>query len=246
VTTVVTGAATGIGRAIASAMAARGRVVAVDVDEAGVSALAKEHESVIPITGDVADPATHDRAVEAVDGDISGWVNNAAVAIAGSIHELDPDDYRRLMSINLDGYVWGLRAATRAMLERGGGAIVNVSSTQAILGFRGYPAYAAAKGAVEALTRQVAAEYADRGIRCNAVAPGVILTEMNRQVLAESDDPDALRELWDLLCPIGRWGKPADVAAGAVYLLDPERSGFVTGQVIVIDGAQTIAPPKGL
>ena len=139
--------------------------------------------------------------------------------------------------------MWGCDVAVRSALRTGDPlAIVNMSSTQAHLGFPGWAAYATAKGGVEALTRQIAAEFAGRGIRCNAIAPGVIDTEMNRRQLAQSADPVALARAWDELTPVGRWGTPRDVAALAEFLLD-DRASFLTGQVIVLDGGQTVTPP---
>lgn len=234
---VVTGAAGGIGAAIAAALAGTGyAVVGVDRRELGAGL-------VDAVVGDIADPAVHDAAAAAAVavGPLAGWVNAAGLAVSRSVAEVGMADYRETMDINFGGVLWGVAAAVRAMSGRGG-SIVSISSTQASVGFDGYPLYAASKGAIEALTRQVAAEYAHAGIRCNAVAPGVINTPLNDKILGESDDPDALRATWDALCPVGRWGTPADVAGLVTYLVSPT-SGFLTGQVLTIDGGQTIVPP---
>jgi NAD(P)-dependent dehydrogenase (short-subunit alcohol dehydrogenase family) len=110
------------------------------------------------------------------------------------------------------------------------------------VGFPGWASYAAAKGGVEAFTRQVASQYAPLGVRCNAVAPGVVSTEMNERLLAQAEDPQALLAAWRELCPTGRFGTPEEVAELVGYLLG-DTSGFLTGQVVVLDGGQTIVPP---
>ncbi len=234
---VVTGAAGGIGSAIAEAFDEAGYdVVRVDRSE-------PDERGPAWLVGDVADPTVHESAAEAAAalGPLVGWVNAAGIAAHRPVADVTMDDYRTLMDVNFGGTLWGVSAAVRAMRGRGG-SIVSISSTQAQVGFAGYPLYAASKGAIDALTRQVASEYAEAGVRCNAIAPGVIRTPLNDRLLAESDDPDSLRAAWDALCPIGRWGTPEDVARLALYLVRPESS-FMTGQVLTIDGGQTIVPP---
>jgi NAD(P)-dependent dehydrogenase (short-subunit alcohol dehydrogenase family) len=243
---VVTGAAGGIGTAIVAALSEAGYAV-VGVDRAdpggGDAASGTGGRSPAWITGDVADPSVHESAAAeaAALAPLAGWINTAGVAANRPVAEVTVEDYRALVDVNFGGTLWGVAAAVRAMRGRGG-SIVSISSTQASVGFAGYPLYAASKGAIEALTRQVAAEYAPAGIRCNAIAPGVIHTPMNDRILAESDDPDSLRAAWNALCPVGRWGTPEDVADLALYLVGPG-SGFMTGQVLTIDGGQTIVPP---
>lgn len=239
---VVTGAAGGIGSAICAAAHAAGYAV-VGVDRVPDGWPEDTPTGSSRVVGDVADPATHETAAVAAvaRAPLAGWVNTAGIASSAPVAEVTPGGYRTLMDVNFGGTLWGVAAAVRAM-RGNGGSIVSISSTQAQVGFAGYPLYAAAKGAIDALTRQVAAEYAAEGIRCNAIAPGVIATALNDRILAESDDPDALRRTWDALCPVGRWGTADDVAALALYLLGPD-SGFLTGQVLTLDGGQTIVPP---
>jgi NAD(P)-dependent dehydrogenase (short-subunit alcohol dehydrogenase family) len=212
------------------------------VDRDALGDLAAQ-DDVVELTGDVADPDTHERALRAAleIGELVGWVNAAGIAAAHRVDEVTFADYRALFDVNFAGTLWGVSAAVRGMIETGG-SIVSLSSTQAQRGLSGYPLYAAAKGAIEALTRQVAAEFAPHGIRCNAISPGVIMTPMNANILAESEDPDALAAYWDSLSPIGRWGTPDDVGSLAGYLLGQE-SFFITGQVLTIDGGQTISSP---
>ncbi len=255
---VVTGAAGGIGSAVMTALLEAGyAVVGVDqteygagpggsgsgLDQTGRGGSATRGHGPAWVTGDVADPSVHESAAARAGAlaPLAGWINTAGAAANRPVADVTLEDYRALMDVNFGGTLWGVAAAVRAMRGRGG-SIVSISSTQASVGFGGYPLYAASKGAIEALTRQVAAEYAPTGIRCNAIAPGVIHTPMNDRILAESDDPGSLRAAWDALCPIGRWGTPQDVAHLARYLVGPE-SGFMTGQVLTLDGGQTIVPP---
>ncbi|MEN3360786.1 MAG: hypothetical protein V7637_4768 [Mycobacteriales bacterium] len=238
---VVTGAAGGIGAAVVTALHSAGyAVVGIDLAEAGWPQVATR------LVGDVTDPAVHDAAAATATalGPLVGWVNTAGIAAAAPVTDVSVEGYRTLIDINFGGTLWGVAAAVRAMRDAGGagGSIVSISSTQAHVGFPSYPLYAASKGAIEALTRQVAAEYAAAGIRCNAIAPGVIATALNDRILAEAEDPDSLRAAWDALCPIGRWGTADDVARLTRYLIGPE-SGFLTGQVLTLDGGQTIVPP---
>jgi NAD(P)-dependent dehydrogenase (short-subunit alcohol dehydrogenase family) len=236
---VITGAARGIGRAIAACLHVDGWVVVgVDQDE-GVA----EAVGIVAVVGDVADPRTNERAADVAEGlaPLRGWVNNAGYNIVGAVHEIAPAEYERGMAVNLGGAFWGTAAAVRRMLANGGGSIVNMSSAQADFGFPRRAAYAASKGAIASLTRQVAAEFVRRGVRCNAIAPGVVSTPMVELEIAEAQDPVAARRAIDVLAPIGRRGTPEDIARAARFLLSDDAS-FITGQVLVVDGGHAVVP----
>lgn len=246
---VVTGAAAGIGRAVAERFLHAGwAVVGIDVDADALAATGEELAAIGPfdaVAADVADRRALERAAERADreGDLRCWVNNAALNFMGSADDMDPVVYDRGVAVNLGGVFWGTGAAVARMLVNGGGSIVNISSVQSFLGIKRFAAYAACKGAVNSLTRQVAAEYAARGIRCNAVAPGVIVTEMHHRLLAEHPDPASVRAFHEALCPMGRMGAPADVAEAVYFLAREETAAFITGQVLQVDGGATVVAP---
>lgn len=243
--TVVTGGAGGIGfEVVRRFLAADHAVVVLDNSADNVASSRDQLESegkVEFIVADVADPTSSERAAEAARelGDLGCWINNAGRNVIASIHEIDRETYEQGMAVNLGGVFWGTAVAVRSMLERGGGAIVNMSSVQALVGFPQFSSYAAAKGGIIGLTRQVAAEYADRGIRVNAIAPGLIATPMSEKMLDEWPDPDELRSAWLELCPVGRFGSPKDVAEAAFYLASDAAS-FVTGEVLSVNGGATV------
>jgi NAD(P)-dependent dehydrogenase (short-subunit alcohol dehydrogenase family) len=166
-------------------------------------------------------------------------VNNAGVAIPGSAADISEEDFLRVLDVNLVGEWRGMKAALRHMLPRGRGSIINTGSVQGHVGFVGWAGYAASKGGVDALTRQAAVEYAPRGIRVNSVIPGTILTPMNERILAAADDPHAVMSGWEAMHPIGRVGRPEEVAAAIVFLAS-DASSFVTGEAVRVDGGMIV------
>jgi NAD(P)-dependent dehydrogenase (short-subunit alcohol dehydrogenase family) len=238
-TAVVTGAGGGIGRAIALRLSAGGwPVVGLDLDAAGLAATAERCGEMACVTGDVADPMALTRAVEAAErlGGVGAWVNNAAIPTQGALHELDWALVERTIAVNLTAVVAGCRAAVGAFLASGRpGAIVNLSSIHARAAFPGWAVYDAAKGGVEALTRAVCVEYGPRGVRCNAVAPGGVLTEATRALLDAAEDRDALWRAWAALSPAGRVFAAEEVAAVVDFLLSDAASA-VNGHVVAVDG----------
>lgn len=241
---IVSGAAMGIGKASAVALAKAGaKVMIADFDrEAGAAAAAEIGAAALFEPCDVmrfdAVSATVERTM-AEWGRIDILVNNAARAIGGVVDEIDEEKWSEVISNNLTSVWRFMRCVVPHMRTAGKGAIVNMSSVQSLKGFHGWAAYAAAKGGVNALTQQTALELAPAGIRVNAVAPGTIMTPLNEKVFREAADPDELIRRWNAAHPIGRFGEAAEVAE-AVLFLASDRSSFITGDILRVDGGLVI------
>lgn len=241
---VITGGAMGIGRACAQAFLAGGAAVVIgDIDvEAGRAAAAELGDRCRFVECNVrsltAMRAMAEQAVTSFGG-IDILVNNAARALNGVVDEIDEDRWTEVIDTNLTGYWRGMKVCVPQMRQRGGGAVVNVSSVQGLRAFKGWPAYAAAKGAINALTVQTSVDLAPAGIRVNAVAPGTIMTPLNEKIFADLDDPSELIETWNRAHPIGRFGQPNEVAEAVVFLAS-ERAAFITGEILRVDGGLAI------
>lgn len=244
----ITGAAKGIGREAALLLAREGaRVAVTDVDEAEgrkvTEAIAAAGGEALFLKQDVADESQWQAVIAAVVerfGALNILVNNAGVALAGSVEETSLEDWRWLMSINLDAVFLGTKHAILAMKETGGGSIVNISSIEGIIGDPNLAAYNASKGGVRIFTKSAALHCAKAGykIRVNSVHPGYIWTPMVEGFLNETEDPAAGKEGLVALHPIGRLGVAGDIANGILYLASDESS-FMTGSELVIDGGYT-------
>ena len=241
---VVTGAASGIGRATAERLLREGsRVVGVDRDAPALDSLAGRFpERFAPVAGDVVERATHERAADAAAGlgTLAGWVNGAGIWAKTRAHDFVEDDVDRVLAVNLKGSILGCSVACARLLAGGvGGAIVNVSSIEAVVAFPDAIAYEASKGGIDAITRQVAVDYGPAGIRCNGVRPGAIMTPRADVYLdAYDEDREAMLQSWRELSPLGLVGKPEDVAAVVCFLLS-EDARFVTGELVNVDAGAT-------
>ena len=243
---IVTGSGAGIGRAAAIAFAREGTKVAVN----SVSQTALETQKAIAasggeslfIKGDVSKSEDVKNIVETTlqaYGKIDVLVNNAGIVLGGHPHDTTEEDWDRMMNVNAKGTFLMIREVIPHMLERKTGAIVNTSSIAAQKGLINRFGYSASKGAVLSMTHAVAAEYADQGIRCNAVCPGTILTPSLQYRIDHAPDPEKQRKEFFQRQPIGRLGTPEEIAEAILFAAD-DRAAFMTSSVISINGGMII------
>jgi NAD(P)-dependent dehydrogenase (short-subunit alcohol dehydrogenase family) len=231
---VITGAAQGIGKAIAEAFVAEGaELLLADSDAERLAATAEELDQE-GLVIDVAHKAEIERLFARVAqrwGGLDVLVNNAGVTHAAELDDLTEEDFDRVFAINLKSALWATQAAARLMGE--GSAVVNMSSVNAVLGIPNQIPYALSKSAMKQLTNVTALALASKGIRVNAIGPGSIMTDMLKGIMTDQAAQDRILSR----TPLGRCGEPAEVAAIAVFLASSESS-YVTGQTIYSDGGR--------
>jgi NAD(P)-dependent dehydrogenase (short-subunit alcohol dehydrogenase family) len=236
----LTGVAGGIGRATAAAFQEAGwYVVGVDRDDASIDAADRF------VKADVSSAEAWERIASIVDSDagrIDALINNAAVQICKPIVEMTPDEWDATMRTNLRSAFLAVRSTHDLFQDEG--AIVNVSSVHAVATSANIGAYAASKGGLLAFTRSLALELAEDGIRANAVLPGAVDTDMLRDGLqrghvGEGESVDDQVHALGKRHVTGRVGRPAEIAETILFLADPDRSSFVTGQALTVDGGAT-------
>jgi len=234
---VVTGVASGLGRALATELAAEGALVlGCDVnDEAGA-------ETMDGIGTYLHTDVSREAEVEALVaaavqqfGQLDAMFNNAAIQVEAELAETTEEQLDRVLAVNLKGPFFGCKHAVRVMRESGGGSIVNIASVLALTGDGMLAAYGAAKGGVVALTKSIAVQYGRDGIRCNAVCPGDIQTPILEAYFAAAKDPAALRAQAEGEYPIGRIAQPREIARAAIFLASDDAA-YMTGQELIVDG----------
>jgi NAD(P)-dependent dehydrogenase (short-subunit alcohol dehydrogenase family) len=240
----VTGASSGLGVRFARCLAENGAAVALVARRTDrLKALAAKIEGAggkaVAIEADVRDRASMQKAFDAAEqafGTVTILVNNAGVAHSGRAVEMSEEEWRRILSTNLDAVFYWAQEAARRMLAAGKtGAIVNIASVLGLGVAKGVVAYATAKAGVIQMTKALALELAFKGVRVNAIAPGWIVTELNREYLSTEAGAALKREI-----PVGRFGEERDLD-GPLLLLVSDAGRFVTGATIVADGGQSVA-----
>jgi NAD(P)-dependent dehydrogenase (short-subunit alcohol dehydrogenase family) len=226
---IITGGSQGIGAGLVAGYRGRGWAVVASARTINPS----EDPDVLTVEGDIAEPSTADRIIRAAlerFGRIDTLVNNAGVFISKPFTDYTAADYATLVAVNLTGFFWMTQRAIAEMLTRHGGHVVNISATLAEYASSSEPAVLAAlaKGGLNAATRSLAIEYASRGIRVNAVSPGIIQTPVHPK--------ESYAGLGDRLPPLGRVGQISDVVDAILFL---ESSPYITGEILHIDGGQS-------
>jgi NAD(P)-dependent dehydrogenase (short-subunit alcohol dehydrogenase family) len=238
-----TGGASGLGEATARRFADEGaRVVVADIDAAGAESVAASLPDALAVTVDTADAAAVERAVARAVGHygrIDAVFNNAGVeGRQQPLHEMDVENWERVTAVDASGAFHVLKYGIAAMLQTGGGSVINTSSTAGLIGQENISPYTFAKAGVVGLTRSAAIEYAAQGIRVNAVAPTVVMTPLVRRFIEKAPDPAEMRARFESFNPMPGIADPSDVA-GVVAFLASDDARWITGVTIPIDGGYT-------
>lgn len=232
----ITGCAGGIGTATAERFLEEGcRVVALDRDEAALRHLERKKSLSATLVADVTDPGEVEQAFDRLDellGGLDVLINNAGISIRHRFSEITPEEWRLVMDVNINGVFYVAQQAARRMQAGQGGVILNMGSTNGLVGYAYYADYNASKAGVIELTRSMALELGPK-VRVNAVCPGFILTPMQ-----EAEYTEEMQQAFARKLPLNRLGRPQDVAALFAFLAS-EDAAFITGQSFVIDGGET-------
>lgn len=241
-TALVTGSSRGLGRAFAEGLAGAGACVILngqDPDrlEAAAAAMRADGHDVLTLAFDVADEDAIVAAFRHLDSqgiEVDILVNNAGIQFRRPLLDLDSDDWRRVIDVNLtSAFVIG-REAARRMAPRGRGKIINIGSVNSQMARATIAPYTAAKGGIVMLTKAMAAEWGEKGIQANAIGPGYMVTEMNKALLENPDFDTWVKGR----TPMRRWGLPEELAGTVIYLAS-DASSYVSGQIIYADGGMT-------
>jgi NAD(P)-dependent dehydrogenase (short-subunit alcohol dehydrogenase family) len=241
----VTGGASGIGRDAALLLAEEGAsVVVTDVDPEGKTVaddILKAGKRSIFVQGDTSDEEDAENIVGRTlkeFGRLDVLFNNAGTNVFGGVHELDRKDWDRLLAVNLTGYFLVAKHSLKHMMTERTGSIINNASTFGLMGWERDAAYCASKGAVIALTRQMAVDYAPYNIRANCICPGPTLTPRIERIIATSKESEKLKRIMISPVLLRRFANPREIAYAVLFLASDEAS-FVTGTSLVVDGGQT-------
>lgn len=240
----VTGGGRGIGRGIVDRYLEEGARVAV-VQRGELDAGLGGHPRVVHVRADLSAPGSVDVAVERVAerfGGVDVLVNNAGIMFERTVSEIRPEEWDLMMAVNMRAPLLLSHAVLPHMRRRGGGSIINIGSVEGLAANPGHAVYCASKAGVHGMTRAMAVDLGPDNIRCNAIAPGWITSELSETYLSAQRDPAAAREALNRLHPLGRVGRPTDVGDLAVYLAS-DRARFLTGEVVVLDGGRTAKLP---
>ena len=239
-TAVITGASRGIGKAIALALAEEGAEVVVNYASSPekaqevVSLIKNSGEAAYALQANIADESSTNEFIDKVlakSGKIDVLINNAGITRDGLLMRMKTPDWNSVIELNLNGVFFTTKAVSRSMLKQKKGRIINITSVVGLIGNAGQSNYAAAKAGVVGLTKSTAKEFASRGITVNAVAPGFIETDMTKDLKADG----ILQSI-----PLGKFGKPEDIAGTVRFLAADPSAAYITGQVIQVDGGMVM------